>query len=278
MDPAASPPYLPAMLSEQAAAQHAPGETEDPSSLDLRPETTALFLDCDGTLAEIVDRPADAFVPPATLALVARLHACLGGALAIVSGRSLADIDRMFAPHLLPAAGTHGMERRDGGGRLHAPPVDAGVLADAARSLGRLVRGQDGLLVERKPSAIALHYRLRPELGQACLDAATAVAARHPALRLRPGKAVIELGLGDKTKADAIVEFMAERPFAGRVPVFVGDDLTDEDGFAAVASLGGHGIKVGTGVTAAHLRVADSRAVRKWLAALAASWKEKRDH
>lgn len=260
------------MLTEERAAPAASGEPSGLPPLDLRPDSTALFLDCDGTLAEIVDTPSAAFVPPPTLDVVRRLHALCGGALAIVSGRSLQDVDRLFAPLVLPVAGTHGMERRDATGSLHLPTVDRSLLAAATDQLDAFAGTHPCLIVERKPSAVALHYRQRPDLADAALSFARSVAARHAPIQLQLGKAVAELGFGRATKADAIEAFMDEAPFGGRKPIFIGDDLTDEHGFEAVARMRGIAIKVGPGPTAAGWRLADPPAVARYLERLAMRW------
>ena len=239
---------------------------------DLDPAATALFLDCDGTLAAIAERPSEARIAPATLALLARLAGALDGALAVVSGRAVADLDRLLAPLVLPIAGGHGAERRDGAGRRHPARPDGPSLAGATARLQAFAERHQGLIVETKPASVALHYRMRPELAAAARTEAAGIAAGRPTLRLLHGLMVVEVSASKRTKGDAIAEFMAEPPFAGRRPVFVGDDVTDEDGFAAVMAIGGIAVKIGAGPSLARLRAADMAEAQAWLGRLAERW------
>jgi trehalose 6-phosphate phosphatase len=226
----------------------------------------ALFLDFDGTLVPIAETP-DAVVPPPGLArLLADLHGLLDGALAIVPGRQMQVLDRFLAPLRLPAACEHGMQRRDAGGRLleQAPPCMETVL----HACTALARAHAGLLVERKHSSIALHYRRAPHLRTLCLDTLECALQGQPRLQLLPGKCVFEIQCAGMDKGRAIAAFLREAPFAGRTPVFAGDDTTDESGFAAVLSRGGMAIKVGPGDTMAGHRLDSPRAVHDWLHAL----------
>lgn len=247
---------------------------EPPLPLDLDARETALFLDCDGTLSEIVDHPAQARVAPQVRDTVGLLARQAGGALAIVSGRSIAQLDALLAPLLLPAAGVHGAERRDHAGRLHSAAADGGLAGARTRAAQAFAARHRGLVCEVKPGAVALHYRMRPELQEAVETFAASLAAGRPGLGLRHGKMVVEVAAGRRTKGDAIAAFMGEPPFSGRRPVFVGDDVTDEDGFAVVAAMGGVTIKIGKGPTRASLRAADRRTVERWLAALGARWSD----
>lgn len=245
---------------------------EPPLPLDLDAHDTALFLDCDGTLSEIVDHPDDARIEPQLRDTVGRLSRQTGGAVAIVSGRSIAQLDALLAPLELPAAGVHGAERRDHAGKMHAEAaVDCLDPARMAAARDFAVR-HAGLVSEVKPGAVALHYRMRPELEAKVESFAAALVAGQPRLSLRYGKKVVEIAAGHRTKGDAIAAFMREPPFAGRLPVFVGDDITDEDGFAVVASMGGRTIRIGEGPTCAALRAADRGEVERWLVALAKRW------
>lgn len=226
-------------------------------------DSTALFLDFDGTLAEIAPRPDAVQLAPGLIGMLAQLHRALAGALAIVSGRRLDDLDRLLQPLHLPAAGEHGACRRLGDGRLCGvePPdltaVRAAVHALAARHAG--------LLVEDKTAAISLHYRLAPELETLCQQTLTALVADHPALDLMHGKCVLEIKPAGTSKGHAIEAFMREPPFLGRLPLFAGDDVTDEAGFAAVQRLGGAGLKVGAGPSLARHRCATPQALQAWL-------------
>ncbi|MBE0694422.1 MAG: trehalose-phosphatase [Aquamicrobium sp.] len=236
----------------------------------LPPSRTAFFLDFDGTLAQIVADPDRAAVGAETLAVLRRLEEVAGGAVAVVSGRSIAQLDRMLHPLRLPAAGVHGLERRDAAGTLLQTPVDADAQQRLAAAVSAFVEGRPGLLAEVKPGSVALHYRKRPELEADSLAFAIDLARGDGRIRLVEGKKVIEMKLAARTKGDAIADFMAEAPFSGRLPFFAGDDVTDEAGFALVNGMGGVSLKVGPGETHARYRVADTAAFAACLARLAA--------
>ncbi len=230
----------------------------------------AFFLDIDGTLLEYAARPHEVQVDAGLLELLDRLRAASGGAIALVSGRSVEDIDKLFAPLVLPAAGQHGTERRTAAGtvRRHAPPIER--LGRAAADLVRLTAAHTGLVLENKGMTLALHYRLAPALrALAEREMRAAAAALGDAFELQSGKFVIEIKPSGKDKGSAIAEFAAEAPFAGRRPVFIGDDLTDEPGFDLVNRMGGHSLKVGPGITRARWHLFDAAAVRRWLATYA---------
>jgi len=233
----------------------------------------AFFLDIDGTLLEIAATPKAVHAARADCRLVAALYDKAGGALALVSGRSLAMIDELFSPLHLPAAGQHGVERRDGRGRVHQPSFSDDVLARAAEPIREFAQRHAGLVFEFKGHSMALHYRLAPRLASAA-HAVVREAARTvgEGVEVQRGKMVAELKPTGHDKGRAIEAFMREKPFAGRVPVFLGDDLTDEHGFRIVDRMGGHAIKVGPGPTVAHWRVANPAAARRWLA----DWLEQR--
>jgi trehalose 6-phosphate phosphatase len=228
----------------------------------------ALFLDVDGTLLEHADHPQAVRVEPRLIALLRDLLRESGGAVALISGRAVTDLDRLFAPLKFPAAGQHGTERRAADGSMHRHRPPSNRLEEAARSLARLSAAHSGLVVEDKGLSLALHYRLAPALERLVYrEMSAAAAALGDGFELQEGKFVFEIKPGGKDKGSAIAEFMAEAPFAGRMPVFLGDDLTDEYGFALVNSSGGHSIKVGAGQSAARWRLAGAAAVNDWLAA-----------
>ncbi len=231
---------------------------------DLLTDRSALFLDFDGTLAELAPRPDAVVIPRELLGLLERLHARLDHALALVTGRAQADIEPLIAPLQLPAAYEHGAVRR---GERAVVALDASASLEPALAAARaLAQRHAGLLVERKRTAMALHFRLAPELESECV-AAMAEAVRHdPGLQLLRGKAVVEVKPARVSKGHAIQAFMAEPPFQGRLPVFAGDDVTDEAGFEVVQRMGGVGIKVGDGSTCAQHRIASPQALRDWLA------------
>jgi len=231
------------------------------------PLAAALFLDIDGTLVPFAARPQDVIVANWVVPTLAAVGRALHGALAIVSGRPLGGIDALLQPLTLPAAGAHGVERRDALGRVvrfEAVPPRA-VMACAARLVAQHAR----LLLECKPGGLALHFRAAPELGTVCrLALASALASESGALarwELLDGHSVCELKQRVVSKGTAVQAFLAEPTFAQRVPVFVGDDLTDEDGIRVVQDAGGFGIRVGPGATQAHYRLPDVDAVARWL-------------
>lgn len=227
----------------------------------------ALFLDFDGTLVDIAPQP-DAVSVPATLPpLLAALDSAFGGALALVSGRPVAEIDSHLQPFRGCAAGVHGVERRGPDGRLQRLPV-AG-LDSAAETLRALARQHPALRLEVKPGAIALHYRQAPELQSLCLAAMQAAQAATAGMMLMHGKMVLELKPQRASKGEAIRAFLAEPPFSRRQPWFFGDDVTDESGFEAVLAAGGVAVKVGDGDSRAGHRLPDPSAVRAWLAGAA---------
>jgi trehalose 6-phosphate phosphatase len=233
----------------------------------------AFFLDVDGTLLEFAARPQEVRVDADLLALLEGLRAAAGGAVALVSGRSVEDIDNLFAPLALPTAGQHGTELRaaDGTLRRHAPSIEK--LGRAAAELVRLTAAHAGLVLENKGMTLALHYRLAPGLRVLAEREMRIIAADlGDAFELQTGKFVVEIKPSGKDKGSAIAEFAAAAPFAGRRPVFVGDDLTDEAGFDVVNRLGGHSVKVGPGITLARWHLFDAAAVRRWLGSYAAQF------
>ncbi|PJI99260.1 trehalose 6-phosphatase [Acidovorax sp. 69] len=231
--------------------------------LPLLTTAHALFLDFDGTLTELAPRPEAVRVASGLPPTLASLHTHLGGALAIVTGRPEADIDRFLAPLRLPLASEHGAQYRLGNTSVPAVSApDLGFVLQAAQSLAAR---HPGLLVETKRVSVALHYRQAPQLEALCHDT-LARAMRHvEGVELLCGKCVFEVKPCGAHKGQAIADFMTQAPFAGRIPVFVGDDVTDETGFAAVQARGGWGIKVGEGPTMAQHRCMTSAALRGWL-------------
>jgi trehalose 6-phosphate phosphatase len=164
----------------------------------------------------------------------------------------------MLFPLRLPLAGVHGAERRDSCGNLHHAEFDARTEMALIAEITAFAQARPGLLVEAKPGAVALHYRQRASLQAECLAFAATIVGRHPSVRLLEGKMVLEFSLSRRNKGDAIADFMRESPFAGRKVFFAGDDKTDEAGFEAVNNMGGVTVKIGSGVTAARFRVADT--------------------
>lgn len=237
--------------------------------LDLR--RYAILLDVDGTLLDIAPRPQDVVVPPSLRRTLAVLSDRVDGALALVSGRPLADLDRLFSPLRLPAIGGHGAEMRlaVGGTPIarHAARLDQrlreAVKAAAARHAG--------ITVEDKGYSVALHYRLAPREGLALGHELRHLCANwnDPSIELLSGKAVIEVKSRSFNKGMAVREMMRHAPFSGRIPVFVGDDRTDEDAFAVVPEFGGVGASVGRRLAQVECSFASPAEVRQWLDRLA---------
>ncbi len=228
----------------------------------------ALFLDIDGTLLEFALDPAGVTSDPDLTALLGALSRALGGAVALVTGRGLADVDRMFAAGSLPVAALHGSARRAADGTLHTHAAPAHDDPELREALAALARRHPGLRFEDKGVAYALHYRAAPALASYAHRTMRRHAAR-PGLApwfIQRGKGIVELRPRGHDKGTAIAAYMHEAPFAGRTPVFVGDDVTDEPGFGAVETFGGYGVKVGRGITRAARRLAGVTAVRQWLA------------
>lgn len=227
----------------------------------------AYFLDVDGTLVEFAPSPDGIHVDADLLGLLKRLHQAGGGGLALVSGRALADLDTRLDGLRVPMAGQHGLERRDADGGIHHGAVPLPHQSIRNLLLGEL-QAHPGLLLEDKGMTLALHYRQAPALGAYVYRLMAGLANRlGKDYTLQKGKYVLELKPAAADKGKAIAAYLAEPPFAGRHPVFIGDDVTDEHGFEAINRLGGLSIKVGPGSTAARHRLADVAAVRNWLAA-----------
>lgn len=246
-------------------------ETLRPNSAQALDPTVgwALFLDVDGTILGFADTPDGVAVSKHLRQVLRRLEACLNGAVALISGRSIEDLDQIFGPLKLPAAGLHGLERRDTRGDLHILG-EAEALEHLRQPFADLAASKKGVMLEDKGRTLAVHYRRAPDEAEDVrkkVEGLVRPSARE--LRIIHGKMVSEVKPRHADKGSAILAFMDETPFAGRVPVFIGDDVTDEDGFAAVNALDGHTIRVGNGAaTAAHYRIPDVDQVIDWLESL----------
>lgn len=229
-----------------------------------------VFLDVDGTLVEFTDSPLETYADPELKALLRDVADRLGGALALVSGRSIEYLDGLFAPLRLPAAGLHGVERRKASGVMHGASFVDSQLDPARTVLKALVIAHPGTLLEDKGRTIAVHFRMAPRSEPAVLETVRAIAAQLGSnYHIQGGNMMLELKPRGFTKASAIKAFMHEPPFSGRTPVFVGDDLTDQDGFRTVEDQGGISIAVGDRVHG-QFRLENPKAVRAWLEGISA--------
>jgi len=225
----------------------APDAVPVPSSLVPHLSETAVLLDIDGTLLELAPTPREVWVPPGLAKTLHRLHKRTNGALALVSGRSLNDIDLIFAPDQFPAVGGHGAEMRieadSEAVAAHAPPMDK----ELKRRLAAIARLSPGILLEDKGYSLALHYRLAPHAEKAIYAAVSLIRADLPnaPIEVLPGKLVCEIKHSGFTKASGVMELMTHEPFKGRRPFFIGDDVTDESVFAIMPDIGGLAFSVG---------------------------------
>ncbi|TDX29487.1 trehalose 6-phosphatase [Modicisalibacter xianhensis] len=248
-------------------------ETYRSCPLPQKGEAWALFLDLDGTLSPLKEKPADVVLETRLLDLLQQLHQRLDGALAIISGRSINDLSRLLSPLELPLAGQHGAERHDEVNGYSLSEPDYATLHEAREELRRFLDAHPELELEDKGASLALHYRNAPDKQPTIERQLDSLRERlGDALIMHGGKSVFELRTTSCNKGEAIHHFMQAAPFAQRSPVFLGDDLTDEDGFEAVNALGGYSIKVGQGETRARYRLDDTHAVEAWLKTCLEQW------
>lgn len=235
-------------------------------------ENCALLLDIDGTLLDLAATPNDVKVPRGLHKTLSELHARTDGALALVSGRSLDDIDAIFAPMMLPVVGGHGAEMRLSGESeavaVHAPPMDK----DLKKRFSAIAQLSPGILLEDKGYSLALHYRLAPHFERTIYDAVSAIRADLPEapIEVLPGKSVCEIKHSGFTKASGVTELMKHEPFAGRQPIFIGDDVTDETVFAIMPALHGISFSVSRHARGVEGYFEAPVDVRDWLASLVA--------
>ena len=240
--------------------------------LAQRLDQYAILLDIDGTLLDLAPTPREVWVPPGLVTTLNRLLEKTSGALALVSGRSLNDIDLIFAPDLFPAVGGHGAEMRlttdSETVSTRAPAMDK----ELKRRLAAIAKLSPGILLEDKGYSLALHYRLAPHAEQAIYQAVSLIRADLPEapIEVMPGKCVCEIKQTGFSKASGVVELMRHNPFKGRRPVFIGDDITDESVFAIMPDFGGLAFSVGRRATGVADHFDEPREVREWLAGLVA--------
>src|ERR1700676_3779579 len=240
------------------------------SELAQRLDEYAILLDIDGTLLDLAPTPREVWVPPGLAKTLNRLVEKTSGALALVSGRSLNDIDLIFAPEQFPGVGGHGAEMRLSSDSeavaVHAPPMDK----ELKRRLAAIARLSPGILLEDKGYSLALHYRLAPHAERAIYEAISLIRADLPnaPIEVLPGKCVYEIKHSGFNKASGVTELMNHEPFKGRRPVFIGDDVTDESVFAIIPDFGGLAFSVGRHAQGVAGHFDEPRDVREWLAHL----------
>src|SRR5476651_1338144 len=253
-----------------APEDEAPDAVPVPRSLVPHLSECAILLDIDGTLLDLAPTPREVWVPPGLAKTLNRLLEKTSGALALVSGRSLNDIDLIFAPEQFPAVGGHGAEMRlatdSEAVATHAPPMDK----ELKRRLAAIAKLSPGILLEDKGYSLALHYRLAPHAEKAIYEAISLIRADLPnaPIEVMPGKCVYEIKHSGFNKATGVLELMAHEPFRGRRPLFIGDDVTDESVFALMPDLGGLAFSVGRRAQGVAGHFDEPRDVREWLARL----------
>lgn len=235
----------------------------------------ARFFDLDGTLAEIKPHPDQVVVPDNILQGLQLLATASDGALALISGRSMVELDALAKPYRFPLAGVHGAERRDINGKTHIVHLPDAIARDISVQLHTVIAQYPGAELETKGMAFALHYRQASQHEDALVTLAQRITQIWPQMALQQGKCVVEIKPRGTSKGEAIAAFMQEAPFIGRTPVFLGDDLTDESGFAVVNRLGGMSVKIGTGATQASWRLAGVPDVWSWLEMITTALQQK---
>jgi trehalose 6-phosphate phosphatase len=253
--------------SEEEAS---PDAVPVPRSLVPHLSETAILLDIDGTLVDLAPTPREVWVAPGLAKTLNRLLKRTSGALALVSGRSLNDIDLIFAPEQFPAVGGHGAEMRlstdSEAVASHAPPMDR----ELKLRLAAIAKLSPGILLEDKGYSLALHYRLAPHAEKAIYEAVSLIRADLPnaPIEVLPGKCVCEIKHSGFNKATGVRELMTHEPFKGRYPIFIGDDVTDEAVFGIMPDLGGLAFSVGRRAQGVAGHFDEPRDVREWLAHL----------
>src|SRR3954454_6424180 len=254
---------------EIASADQVPGDVAE-RDLGRRLDEFAVLLDIDGTLLDLAPTPREVWVPPDLSKTLNRLLDKTSGAVALVSGRSLNDIDLIFAPEQFPAVGGHGAEMRlesdSEAVATHAPPMDK----ELKRRLAAIAKLSPGILLDDKGYSLALHYRLAPHAEKAIYAAVSLIRADLPnaPIEVMPGKCGCEIKHSGFNKATGVRELMKHDPFKGRRPIFIGDDVTDESVFAIMPDLHGLAFSVGRRAKGVADHFDEPRDVREWLARL----------
>ena len=261
---------VPLQKDVPSSAKVSPTKVPAPGELAQHWDQCAILLDIDGTLLDLAPTPREVWVPPGLAKTLSRLLMRTSGALALVSGRSLNDIDLIFAPEQYPAVGGHGAEMRisqdSEAVATHAPPMDR----ELKRRLAAIAKLSPGILLEDKGYSLALHYRLAPHAEKAIYEAVSLIRADLPnaPIEVLPGKCVCEIKHSGFNKATGVLELMNHEPFKGRRPVFIGDDVTDEAVFGIMPDLGGLAFSVGRRAKGVADHFDEPRDVRDWLAHL----------
>lgn len=233
----------------------------------IDPTRHALFLDFDGTLAELIDDPGAVSIADAALEALIRLQGELSGALAIVSGRRIADLDRSLEPLTFAAAGVHGLERRSRPGAEIETLAGPEILDDVRHAVAEVIEINRRLNLEDKGTALVLHYRTAPDLKDVAEAAVERATRDRDDLVVMRGDNIVEVHPAGMDKGQAIAAMMEATPFKGRVPIYAGDDTTDEFALKVVRDMGGLSIKVGGKESVAEFQLGDVAAVHRWLAA-----------
>ena len=231
----------------------------------LRAATHAVFLDFDGTLVEFDDNPQNVAIAPRALEQLRVLQRTHSGALAIVSGRQIADLDRFLAPLSFAAAGVHGLERRLAPGGETVMLAGPEALDSVRRSLESPLAASPELQLEDKGTALVIHYRTAPSLEARAKAMMQAAIQGRDDMVLMQGDGIVEVHPAGMDKGKAVADLMGEPVFAGRVPVYVGDDVTDEFALDYVRKAGGISVKIGEAASAAEFRLKDVTALHHWL-------------
>jgi trehalose 6-phosphate phosphatase len=261
---------MPLREDQSPQGEEAPDAVPVPHAMVPHLSETAVLLDIDGTLLDLAPTPREVWVPPGLAKTLNGLLQRTSGALALVSGRSLNDIDLIFAPEQFPGVGGHGAEMRlstdSEAVATHAPPMDK----ELKRRLAAIAKLSPGILLEDKGYSLALHYRLAPHAEKAIYEAVSLIRAELPnaPIEVLPGKCVCEIKPAGVDKASGVRELMKHAPFQGRRPIFIGDDVTDESVFAIMTEIGGIAFSVGRRARGVAGHFDEPRDVRAWLACL----------